>query len=251
MKKEKTGIRILLVLALIAVVSMFFMDPIVQDDQYHHFVDAKTIFGVPNFWNVISNLPFMIVGIIGLSNYSVFGKVKIPYVFLFLGILLISFGSGYYHLYPDSQSLVWDRLPMTIVFMALFSIIVSEFISESLGRFLLIPLILIGLGAIGLWVYGTTGDLRLYALVQFYPMIAIPIILIFFRSRYTKSKAYWMLLIAYVFAKLFEYYDKEIYEISGLISGHSLKHVIAAMGLYVLFDAYKKRSLILGCQKKP
>jgi hypothetical protein len=164
---------------------------------------------------------------------------------LFFGTFLVGFGSGYYHLDPNNQTLVWDRLPITVAFMALFSIIISEFISVRSGKTLLLPLILAGILSVAYWQFSEIrgeGDLRFYALVQFYPMLAIPIILICYRSRCTYVYAYWCLLLAYIIAKLFEHFDAEVYNVSGFISGHSLKHLAAALGMYVLLVSYQKRN---------
>ncbi len=244
MKKERIGSVLLISTLIFSTVAMFFLNPIVQDEKYHLFIDERSVFNISNFWNVITNLVFVIVGLRGLYLYKKIGKPKLQYIILFMGICLVGFGSGYYHLFPNTHSLVWDRLPMTIVFMSLFSIVISEFISEKLGKFLLWPLLLVGLGTIGYWVYGGTNDLRPYVLVQFYPMIAIPLILIFFKSNSTYEKVYWLLLFLYFIAKVLEFYDETVYDFLGLISGHSLKHLFAGLGLYLLLKAYKQRELI-------
>ncbi|WP_298544477.1 ceramidase domain-containing protein [uncultured Aquimarina sp.] len=245
MKKEKIGIVLLFVLGVIAVMTMFFIDPIIQNESYHLFNDNRSFVNIPNFWNVISNYPFLIVGGLGVIYFMQSKKPEISYVLLFLGIILVAIGSGYYHLFPSSQSLVWDRLPMTIVFMTLFSIVIKEFVSVRLGRLVLFPLILVGMSSILYWAFGKSGDLRFYALIQFYPMLAIPIILIFFKSKYNKGIEYWILLTSYIIAKILEYFDAEIYLFLEFISGHSLKHIVAAIGLYVLLNFYKKRNNIV------
>lgn len=244
LNREKVGYTILLFSMLIAIVGIFFFaKPIVQSEEYHQFSDAKTILGVSNFWNVVSNIPFLIIGIIGLlSLKSMVGSNRM-YVLMFAGIALISVGSAYYHLDPNNNALVWDRLPMTILFMSLFSIVISEFVSKRAGDILFVPLILIGLLSIAYWVLSESGDLRLYILVQFYPLIAIPVILLFFESRYTRASAYWFLILLYVIAKLCEYFDSEIYEALVFFSGHSLKHIAAAIGLYILIDSYRSREI--------
>ena len=166
------------------------------------------------------------------------------YTLLFFGTFLVAFGSSYYHLEPNNQTLVWDRLPMTIAFMALFSIIISEFVSLRSGKALLLPLLLAGVLSVVYWHYSEIrgeGDLRLYALVQFYPMLASPIILLCFRSKCTHVQAYWWLLLAYIVAKLFEHFDGEVFDALGFISGHSLKHLTAALGMYVLLVFYQQR----------
>jgi hypothetical protein len=133
---------------------------------------------------------------------------------------------------------------MTIAIMALFSIIIAEFISVQKGKCLLMPLLLAGIVSIVYWYVSElngVGDLRFYALIQFYPIVAIPIILICFNAKFTNEKAYWCLLIAYIIAKVFEYYDAEVFNALGLISGHSIKHIIAAFGMYVLLYYYEER----------
>jgi hypothetical protein len=249
--KDKLGFALIITTALILLAGILYQNPIPQDIRYHLFADTREIWSIPNFWNVVSNIPFVIVGLLGLYKSRFPGTLNIAddnsiaYVLLFFGTLLVGLGSGYYHLDPSNQTLVWDRLPMTIAFMALLSIIISEFISVRSGRSLLLPLILAGILSVAYWHIGEIrgeGDLRFYVLVQFYPMLAIPVILICFRSRCTHVYAYWWLLLAYVVAKLFEHFDVEVYDAFGVISGHSMKHLTAALGMYVLLVFYQKRN---------
>ncbi len=250
-RKQKLGFSLIIISALFALGAVLAMAPIAQDVTYHLFVDTREIWSIPNFWNVVSNIPFILVGFLGIYAFKKPNKLKaideinIAYILLFLGTLLVGFGSSYYHLAPDNPALVWDRLPMTIAFMALFSIVISEFIAVASGKALLWPLILVGIFSVVYWHFSEirgAGDLRLYALVQFYPLLAIPVILVCFQSKCTHVQAYWWLLLVYIIAKMLEYFDAEIYNILGFISGHSLKHVIAALGMYVLLLFYQKRS---------
>lgn len=238
-KNERIGYVLITAMGLIALVAIFLKGPIIQDQCYHRFSDANAFLDIENFWNVISNLPFLIVGCLGLFKMKCFEKLSIQYLMFFLGILLVSLGSSYYHLNPNNTTLVWDRLPMTVAFMALLSIIISEFINAKIGKILLTPLLLIGLLLITNWV--VFNDLRLYAFVQFYPMLIIPVILIFFKSKYNFTIGYWLLLLAYVIAKLLEFYDRQVFEFLKVISGHSLKHLVSAIGLFVLYYLYVKR----------
>jgi len=246
-KGEKFGYVLIGVILVMICAAVFSQPPIAQDIRYHDFADTREMWGIPNFWNVVSNCFFLIVGARGL--YRV-GKKRIAgtsgpaYLIFFTGIALVAFGSGYYHLSPDNLSLVWDRLPMTFGFMALFSIIISEYVSPKVGRMMLLPLVLAGIASVVYWYLGETtgeGDLRFYALIQFSPVALIPVILLCFKSPYSGSYGYWWLIIAYVTAKLCEHYDAEIFNLLGVISGHSIKHVVAALGVYVLLSAYEKR----------
>jgi len=232
--------------------AIFFIQPIPQDQDYHQFADQNALFFIPNFWNVISNLPFVVVGIIGLvailkqklhgsltelsSNYSIF----------FIGLIFTGLGSSYYHWNPNNASLVWDRLPMTISFMAFFTAILGENISIKLAKRSLYPLLIIGFLSVIYWFVtesNGTGDLRPYILVQFLPVIIIPLILWLYSSPFTGQRYIVAVLIAYVVAKVLEHFDREVFEILEFMSGHSIKHLAAAVGTYFFFLALKKRKL--------
>jgi hypothetical protein len=251
-RRQKVGYVVLAVAFAIVIVAVSLRGPIAQDLAYHLFTDDRNYFSIPNFWNVISNVAFLVVGAIGIHGvlweprFTYVAENRPGYLLLFLGASLVSVGSGYYHLWPDNDSLVWDRLPMTIAFMALLSVVVSEFISIRVGKWLLWPLQVLGIFSVFYWYISEQdgqGDLRYYALVQFIPMLSIPLILIFFRCAYTRASGYGWLLGAYGLAKLFEHYDEAIYQSLGFISGHSLKHITAAVGLYLLIVSYQYRLL--------
>jgi len=253
-QREKLGLALILLFTLTAIIALANLDRISQDLAYHAFIDYRTIISVPNFWNVLSNLPFLIVGLLGLhqlfitKKLTIVSEMKTAYALLFFGVSLVAFGSGYYHLSPNNETLVWDRLPMTIAFMAMFSIIIAEFMSIDIGKRLLWPLLITGVTSVIYWhiteLQGI-GDLRFYAFIQFFPMLAIPVILICFRSRFSHLNGYWVLIVCYFLAKVFEHFDKYIYNALGsTISGHSIKHMVAALGLYILLSAYQQRKVL-------
>lgn len=250
MKYKNIGSILIVLISILSALVVLSLDPIAQDIEYHNFEDQRIYFGIPNFWNVISNLPFLLVGCLGLYNIFCSNKIKLlndfksPYILFFLGVAMVAVGSSYYHLWPSNDSLVWDRLPMTIAFMSLFTIIISEFTSPSFGKMLLFPLIIFGAYSVFYWhstENGGAGDLRLYILVQFLPVLVIPLILLFFKPTFTRISGYWILLFAYILAKLLEHFDSQIYNVLFFISGHSVKHVIAALGVYLLLVAYNNR----------
>ena len=164
------------------------------------------------------------------------------YLVLFLGTMLTGAGSAYYHLWPDNETLVWDRLPMTLTFMSLYSIIISEFIAERAGRLLLAPLLSAGVASVLYWWFTEShgvGDLRFYAIVQFFPILTTLIILLFFRKKSGSAYGYWILFGSYIAAKLCEHYDSQIHQALVLISGHTIKHILPALGLWILLQTYK------------
>lgn len=240
-------------ISLLCIAGVMTLDPLAQDLTYHQFKDQRTLLGLPNFWNVITNLPFFFVGMAGL--YSIFQtdkmmlipELKMAYILFFSSVSLIAFGSGYYHLSPGNETLGWDRLPMTVAFMALFSIIVAEFISLRISQLLLWPLVAFGIFSIFYWHYTEghgEGDLRLYLLVQFLPVLLIPLILLLFKAKFTNTSGYWILLSAYIVAKIFEYFDIAVHDSFLLLSGHSIKHLVAALGVFFLLKSYNNRELI-------
>lgn len=218
--------------------------PIIQAPSYHRFADQRALLGIPNFWNVVSNLPFLAVGVLGacMLHHGNCSGVRAPlrrsYAALFLAMALIGLGSSYYHLNPTDFRLLWDRLPMTLAFMAFLSIIVGEHINSSTGQAALPPLLAVGLASVLWWWYG--GDLRVYVLVQYLPFLLVPLIVILFPSRLSHSGLIWGVLVAYALAKGFEISDNQIYQVTG-ISGHALKHLAAASGIALLLWAIKYR----------
>ncbi len=229
----------LIVGSVIVVAAIFlFTAPVPQDLAYHNFSDTRMLFGIDNFWNVSSNLPFLLVGVAGLyyvrqhRDAVCVSGLETAYRVFFVGILLTAFGSGYYHLAPGNNALVWDRLPMTIGFAGLFSIIVGEFVSVRAGRRLLLPLLVVGLASVEYWAWTEArgaGDLRPYAIVQFLPMLLIPVILLSYRPVTGTARYFWWMFVFYFAAKLFEQFDAAIFAVGHLISGHSLKHIAAAL----------------------
>ena len=239
MKKERVGYLILTVIAVLALTGIFILSPIEQNKEYHNFSDSNTIFNIPNFWNVVSNIPFLIIGLIGLYKSTTLFETKIQYIMFFLGISLVSIGSSYYHLNPNNNTLVWDRLPMTIAIMSLFSIIISEFIDFKVGLKSLFPAVLIGLLSVVYWI--VFKDLKIYILVQFYPVLAILVILIFFKSKYNLTIGYWLLLLTYIIAKIFEHFDYQTQIVLEILSGHTLKHIVISIGIFSLLYTYINR----------
>lgn len=252
-RRNRIGYGLMVMISIGLVLVLGLQPPLAQDPAYHMFADQGRCWFIPNCWNVLSSLAFIIVGMVGVfrltvnRNLQILHELKLAYLLLFLGLVLVGFGSGYYHYSPANQSLLWDRLPMTMVFMALFSIIVGEFISVAVAKFLLWPAVLAGLVSVLYWYAGEAGgegDLRLYVLVQFLPILLTPVILFCFDSRFSGVSAYWWLLILYLIAKIFEYFDAEVYELLVFISGHTIKHLLAALAIFILLKSYQGRKTI-------
>lgn len=247
-------VTILISFVLLSLPIFFIVTPrLPQWPAYHQFADTRSLFGIPNFWNVVTNLPFVLVSMLGLialkqqrQQHCVDAKKTMVFFILFSSIFLIGLGSAYYHWAPDNARLVWDRLPMTLVFMSLLSWAIMERIDVKVGFALLWPLIFLGLFSVWYWHWTEAkhlGDLRPYALVQFYSIILIILMLLLFPMKNASLNSYVMVFLFYLVAKLFEYYDAFIYHLSnGLISGHSLKHLFMAISAYYLVVIFKDKA---------
>jgi hypothetical protein len=159
----------LLVVGLLAVAAL---DPIPQSAAYHRFADTRSLLGVPNFNDVASNAGFALVGILGVSVVA--GKWRRPifverldawpYLAFFIAVALVSVGSAYYHWRPSNDRLLWDRLPMSIAFMAFCSAIIADRIDGKAGNVWLLPaLICLGIASLVYWRWTESlgqGDLR-------------------------------------------------------------------------------------------
>jgi len=201
-------------------------EPIKQDVRYHDFADHRELLGIPNVQDVASNLAFLVIGIAGIVLWTR-RRIAVSWLVLFIAVALVFFGSGYYHWAPDNDSLLWDRVPMTVGFMALFVGLVSEHASEGAERFLLAPALAVGVASALWWHF--TDDLRFYFWVQYTPLVCIPFVLAVFPPRYTHRSALVYALGLYVLAKFAEAWDLQIFELTGnAVSGHTLKHFLAA-----------------------
>lgn len=219
----------LVLVALLALLGILAADPIVQSDAYHAFADTRTLLGMPNFVNIVSNAPFLVFGLAGLTllRHRRAGATASWAVF-FAGVALVGLGSSYYHAAPSDARLIWDRLPITLAFIGLFVALVAEHVNPALERYLLAPGIVLGVASIGWWRYA--DDLRPYIWVQGMPLLAIPLVLALFPARFT-SRSYLLYGLGfYLLAKGAEYYDAALWVgTGGTISGHSIKHLLAAL----------------------
>jgi hypothetical protein len=222
---------------------VFRLGPLGQDPRYHQFADQRAFLGVPNVLNVTSNIAFLLVGLAGLRTCTrrVTEGARTAWLALFAGVALVSLGSAYYHWHPNDQTLLWDRLPMTVGFMGLLAALLSEYLSPALGAAMLVPLLALGSFSVLYWHW--SGDLRLYYWVQLIPLVTIPAMMLLYPPRYSRQ---WLLLVAlawYALAKLSEARDREVFALtSGLVSGHTIKHLLSALGCLTIVWMLQRRN---------
>ena len=235
MIKFSAPVVILLGLMSASLAGLLLLPPIPQDQSYHQFADQRAIFGIPNFWNVVSNFPFLAVGAAGLWRF----RNDPATIVLFLGIFLTGIGSSYYHWNPNDRTLFWDRLPMTLAFAAILALVVAERVNARAGAILLWPALAIGLFSLLLWLW--TDDLRLYFWVQFFPGLALLLLFLMCSPKYTGTY-YWIIAAGlYALAKVFEFSDHAIFSAGYLLSGHTLKHLSAAAACFAILRNFETR----------
>jgi hypothetical protein len=252
---RRARLAILLLPLIVAAAALLIHGPLPQDLGYHAFADQRSWLGIPNAGNVLTNAFFLLAGVLGLGfilggrtrNAFLDPRERGPWVVFFTGVALTAFGSAYYHLAPGNDRLFWDRLPMTLAFMSLLAAVIGERLSVELGSRLLWPLLALGAASVVLWRLTENagrGDVRLYGVVEFYPLVAIPLLLLLFPPRYTGTSFLLSMGGAYLAALLFEALDGPILRGTGVVSGHSLKHAAAAAACFLVIPLLARRSAV-------
>ncbi len=220
--------------------------PIPQPADYHAFADQVRRLGVPHAADVLSNIVFALVALYGWQRLAIHRfdqrlRLAWPGYALFLtGLFLTAAGSAYYHLAPDNARLVWDRLPIALASAGLL----AGAYGDALRRDSATPALILALYAIGsvLWWYRGellgNGDLRPYLLLQFLPLLLIPLWQRIYGVCALERRRFGLAFGAYVLAKAAEHYDHEIAEVlGGALTGHTLKHLLAGLATWGIVRA--------------
>jgi hypothetical protein len=241
---------LLIGVALVIGIVAFLLPPIPQPVSYHNFADNRAWLGIPNFGDVISNVPFAAVGLWGLIFLFGPGGTRFTdlrerwlYLFMFAALILTAFGSAYYHLAPNNARLVWDRIPIMMVFMAPLAAVVAERVSVPAGLALSPIFEIVGIASVLVWRAGELqghGDLRFYAAVQVYAILILLLALLF-PPKYTRGSDLVVVVGFYALAKILEESDRRVFALGHFVSGHTLKHLAAAAAGYWILRMLMKR----------
>lgn len=226
------------VVALLVLATFAFVPAIPQWPEYHQLADRRSWLGIPNTLDVISSLPFLVIGAMGWSAARRMKRAegaalyRLIYRLFFLSLLLTGLGSVVYHIAPGNSTLVWDRLPMSIAFMLLFTSVVAEMVDYRWALRLLPVFTIMGLGSVLYWAWSEAsgaGDLRWYGLVQFLPVLLILLITGLYCAPERYLRHLGGLVGLYALSKLLEWYDLALFHaLDETVSGHTLKHLVAA-----------------------
>jgi len=204
------------------------------------------VLGVANIWNVLSNMPLLFVGIFGIwiVRHRSLPKEQTSSMMIFFGaVALTGLGSSWYHLAPNNESLIFDRLPIACALVVLYCSWLGRWQSSDLlaPRFLVLALLL-AVASVLWWAYSESvgaGDLRAYVLLQFGALVSAPILIETSHKRSAARYAVYPVLMMYFLAKLCEVFDAEILHWTGLSAGHAIKHLFAALAvLWVALDVW-------------
>jgi hypothetical protein len=218
--------------------------PLPQNPAYHDFTDTRMLLGaIPRAGDVLTNLPILAAGLFGLAlrpRMTIGPEERAAVNVLIAASILTAFGSVYYHWAPSNATLLWDRLPLSIVLMSVLALVMADRVHPQFAREALWPLSALGAASVILWGFSEAmgqGDLLLYLIVRIGAGVVIAMLLILRRRpRYTGTA--WLvaaLLSEAVMAGL-EWFDHEVFRLTGILaSGHNLKHVMAGVALAFVF----------------
>jgi len=228
-REGRWRVRLLLAVVAVGVVAVMLTPPLRQDPAYHDFADRRAFLDIPYALNVLSNAGFLLVG---AWSFAAVARARLPRWersagFLFaLGLVLTGVGSAWYHLAPSNATLVWDRLPLAALFPLVFAVAIGDRVSPAAGRALFLPLAAAGVVSVVWW--DATDDLRPYALVQFLPLALIPLMLALFPGQ-RPTRPLLIGVAIYAGSKVFEAGDGVVFAVGGIVSGHTVKHLLAAI----------------------
>jgi hypothetical protein len=249
-RESRAGL--LLALAAAVVFAVALLPPFPQPQDYHRFADARALFGIPNSLDVLSNLAFLAVAVLGLSavlrSASFADRAeRLPYALFFLALAATACGSAWYHFAPDNARLFWDRLPIVVCFAALLSAVIAERYSVRAGLLMLLPLVAAGAGTVWYWLWSETqniGNVLPYFAFQLNALLAILLLMRFFPPRYNRSADLYRAAMLYGAALAVELLDRHIFALGEVGGGHTLKHLLAAVAVYQVVRMLRLRTRV-------
>jgi hypothetical protein len=242
MRLNRSEILLIAAAALLVAIAVF-APTVGQPAGFHAYAEQRALWGIPHALDVLSNLPFAIAGVIGIVTLRRVPLAALPAVqrhcarLFFVGLLVTAAGSSWYHLAPHDPGLAIDRLAMSVAFAGLLALAAACGISERAGRVLMPALLLCAMAAVLQWY--VSGNVLPWVLVQVGGMLLIVCVAVFTAATKPGLDVRWAwVLLAYLVAKLLEVGDQQVFHASGeLLSGHTLKHVVAGFAAWPVIAA--------------
>lgn len=228
--------RLPVLIVVISGLALVIHGPIHQFANYHDFADRRTLLGVPNAADVLSNIGFALVSLWALVR--LWPARRDPrlvagwpgYLLFFVALALTAVGSGFYHWAPDNSRLVWDRLPIVLACAGLLAAVRAETHPDSDAKTWALILAAASVMSVAWWYFTDRdgmGDLRAYLFLQGLPLALIPFWQAGRRAARADRSAFALAILLYVLAKVAELNDHALLSALQWIGGHTLKHVLA------------------------
>jgi hypothetical protein len=176
-----------------------------QDQSYHAFADRRSWGFIPNAQDTLTNLAFVIASTWGAWRL-VSGRLLLP-------------GP-------------WMRLPLVVFLAGIFALLAADRVSVRASHWAVWAFVVLAPLTVLIWSY--SGNLAPYVVLQFGGIFLVAALCLRPAVR-APGLNFLGLLIFYALAKIAEILDHQKFEFAlELISGHSAKHVLAAMGVLAL-----------------
>ena len=232
-----------LLLGMAALLALALFGPVLPASAHQHtLADQRALWGIPCALDVLSNLPFAIAGLWGLVALRRVapGMLDAPSRALaslfFAGLVCTAAGSALYHWQPQDAGLLWDRLGMVLPFAGLLGLAGASRVSARAGAAAAGTVLLAGPLAVLWWSH--SGNLLPWAVVQLGGMLVVLALACLPRRDGALALHLGAVMALYALAKLFEAADHAVFEATGqVVSGHSLKHVLAAAAAWPVLAA--------------
>jgi predicted membrane channel-forming protein YqfA (hemolysin III family) len=225
--------------------------PIAQPAHYNDFADQSVLFGIPHAADVLSNIGFAVVAMWGWirlrpkRDHVSLRRGWCGYHLFLIGLLLTAVGSAYYHLAPDNQRQVWDRMGISLACVGVLAAVRAETRPDTHASRYAAVLSFLAIASVAWWHYTDSpqrpGDLRPYVLLQTLPLVLVPLWQAIYRAPHRDRAWFGVAVLLYVLAKLAELWDQELLATLGWISGHTLKHLLAAAAAGVVVGRLTQR----------
>lgn len=232
-----------LLLGVAALLALALFGPMLPASAHQHtLADQRALWGIPCALDVLSNLPFAIAGLWGLvalrraAPGMLDATSRALVTLFFAGLVCTAAGSALYHWQPQDAGLLWDRLGMVLPFAGLLGLAAASRVSPRAGAAAAGTVLLAGPLAVLWWSH--SGNLLPWAVVQLGGMLVVLALACLPRRDGALALHLGAVMALYAMAKLFEAADHAVFEATGqAVSGHSLKHVLAAAAAWPVLEA--------------
>lgn len=234
----RSSLEVVLAVMAAALLALAFSgSPIAQVAGYNEFADQRVLWHVPFAADVLSNAGFLLAGLAGIVGLrrlparAISNMQRAMAMLFFAGVLLTALGSAWYHAHPDDAGLAVDRSAMAVAFAGLLGLAVAVHVSERAAA--LAGLALLVLGPVAVHAWASTGNLRPWVVLQGGGVLVLVWLAMLRPCTGAPQIDWWLVILAYAVAKLFEVADHEVYALTaGVMSGHTLKHLVAALAAW-------------------